>query len=85
MAAEYYTKTIINANSIIVETMIGSNRYYATIMRNHEEDLALAEHALTTKVRACTLLNVDSNVAAQTYRVARNAQTPIALSTTAVE
>lgn len=72
MAAEYYTKTIINSNVIIVETMIGSNKYYDTINRGLHEDIDLGTLATAYKAKASVMLNVDANSDAATSRIAKN-------------
>lgn len=74
---EYYTKTIINPNNIIVETCIGNIRYYETFPRSSEEDLVLAALATKYKVLASDVLHVDDpNSAAQAVRLAKNALAP---------
>lgn len=74
---EYYTKTIINPNNIIVETCIGSARYYEVVDRSSEEDLVLAALATKYKVLASNILHVDDpNSADQAVRLAKNALAP---------
>lgn len=74
--AEYYTKTIITANNIIIETSIGNAQYIEVVARGLDEDLQVATIAQRHKTIASGILPVDPSNYLQTHRIARNAAAP---------